>query len=78
MPTINDILATGDDNAVAISGPDRDDLTFAGLRAHVNNTVLRLNMLASDATTVLRSSCRTDRRWPPHSSQSLRAPQPHR
>ncbi len=45
MPTINDILATGDDNAVAISGLDRDDLTFAGLRAHVNNTVLRLNML---------------------------------
>ena len=45
MPIINDILATGDDNAVAISGLDRDDLTFAGLRAHVNNTVLRLNML---------------------------------
>ena len=43
MPTIKDIMATGADNAVAISGLSRDNLTFAGLRAHVNNVVLRLN-----------------------------------
>ena len=45
MPTIHDILATGDDNAVAVSALDREDLTYAGLRAHINNTVLRLNGL---------------------------------
>ena len=45
MPTIHDILAAGDDNAVAVSALEREDLTYAGLRAHINNTVLRLNQL---------------------------------
>ncbi|MBF69242.1 MAG: AMP-dependent synthetase [Gammaproteobacteria bacterium] len=45
MPTIHDILAAGDDNAVAVSALEREDLTYAGLRTHINNTVLRLNQL---------------------------------
>ena len=40
---IPELLGTGTGNAVALSAPDRPDLTYAGLRTHVEATVAALN-----------------------------------
>ena len=43
--TIWELLAQGQDNAPAISAPDRESLTYAGLRDQVGQTVSFLNQL---------------------------------
>jgi acyl-CoA synthetase (AMP-forming)/AMP-acid ligase II len=43
--TVRAILNAGADDAVAIGAPGRSSLDFAGLRAHVDRTVQRLNEL---------------------------------
>ncbi|CAN0103712.1 unnamed protein product [Discosporangium mesarthrocarpum] len=43
--TLNDLIATGADDAVALAAPDRQPLTFAGLRTLVADTVTALNAL---------------------------------
>ncbi len=41
--TVSELLAAGRDDAIAIGAPDREPLTYAGLRDHVNDTVAALN-----------------------------------
>ena len=41
--TVTKLLSTGEDNAVAISGTQREALTYTGLRKQVDETVARLN-----------------------------------
>jgi acyl-CoA synthetase (AMP-forming)/AMP-acid ligase II len=41
--TVSDLLAAGGDEARAIGAPERDWLTYAGLRRHVEGTVAALN-----------------------------------
>ena len=41
--TVTELLSTGEDNAVAISGTQREALTYTGLREQVDETVARLN-----------------------------------
>jgi acyl-CoA synthetase (AMP-forming)/AMP-acid ligase II len=43
--TVRALLGTGRDDAPAIGAPDRDFLDYAGLRAHVDRTIGRLNEL---------------------------------
>ncbi|MFP6744545.1 MAG: acyl--CoA ligase [Alphaproteobacteria bacterium] len=43
--TLLDLLASGDDNAVAIFAPERESLTYGGLRALAGRTVGSLNHL---------------------------------
>jgi len=43
--TIHELLQVGSDDAVAVSGLDRSDLTYGGLREHVSATVAALNDL---------------------------------
>lgn len=43
--TIHELLQVGSDDAVAVSGLDRSDLTYGGLREHVSVTVAALNEL---------------------------------
>ena len=45
VSTIPELLSTGQDHAIAIDAPDRTALTYAGLRAHVEQTVATLNGL---------------------------------
>ena len=41
--TVSELLAAGRDDAIAIGAPDREPLTYAGLRDHVKDTVAALN-----------------------------------
>ncbi len=41
--TVNDLMSTGADAAVALSAPQRPSLSFAGLREHLRYTVNELN-----------------------------------
>ena len=43
--TVNDLLESGEDRAVAITGSGREPLTYSGLRRQVTNTVSVLNHL---------------------------------
>ena len=45
MKTIVELLERGDATAVALGAPEREPLTFAELRGHVEKTVAALNRL---------------------------------
>jgi acyl-CoA synthetase (AMP-forming)/AMP-acid ligase II len=54
--TIRDLLSNGADDAEAIGAPGRQSLDYAGLRAHVESTVARLNELGvgrNDAVAIV-------------------------
>ena len=45
ISTMKELLALGQDDAIAIAAPGRPPLTYQGLRAHVQQTVATLNQL---------------------------------
>ena len=61
--TISALIAAHDASAPAIGAPDRDWLTYGGLRDLASSVTETLHGIGIGCGTVLRLCCRTDQKW---------------